>query len=930
MSNNGRNEFNTNTEDTAREIRDTARTTANGAKRVLSPVVKLAKNAIGKAAKAFFATFGKYIAIILAVIIVVALIIASIWCIVKVANFDGVTKSTSKVIRLTKSGLTGEQIVEKALEESENDDKLDVVEDADFSSVATIEGTDESGYYINISSTVLDNIIKVLEESGVEPESIGLESFDCFRTFIEAEIITQFPNLGNTNLNNNSKDIIANGCINIKRTGSQNNSETTLSYTNLNKFNEMVENNNRDVLKYFSLNENGELLIASYSSTKRTVETDGDATIVQDMPQGEDTYSINVSNINYKNIVNKYSMPFSFLVAVLEGSNSEDLAIKLAELAKNTEITITIEDNLQVIDSTDSYIYNRKLDGNKKFKYTITKIDQYTNNAYSTKLVDNKDANVKSSPDEKECKVNITTHTERNTPNIELTYVDSWIAKAQKEYTCTPEETPSSYEPIEYEDRVQANIEDFDINTDVDVANFMNKEINYYTEKMEETPEPSADNFVSRYITSSKSNLDVSDLEVIYNVTNTSNSISKTNKYTSEKKQTVSNENKIFELFDQDEYGFGVLYDSQELLYKLLESNPATANYSDIMRYLINKYKDPNYQGELDLSGFELNDFYTFNNYIYGNTPEEKVWFALRDAGYSEEAVAGVMGNIYAESGFDPTIIEKGTGIGLGLCQWSFGRRNQLELYMAAKGVDSSDIDTQIEFLLTEITPGGEGPAQGFANYQLTSYNGYNGNMWENADNPKEAAIAFCWSFERPGEPRLNVRVQKAEEYYQEFKGRTKPAGGAIIQIADEIHRYMQDQKYTYCVYGTNKYEECKNYGKTHGLNKTFEQSKTGYQNTCCATYVSWVLQEAGYLEESEHTDGATNLMKLLKNKGWVQISNVSQLEPGDVIYYGYGHIEIFAGDGKVYNAGSGNAIRGSSPATNSINSMSFGLRAPY
>ena len=161
----------------------------------------------------------------------------------------------------------------------------------------------------------------------------------------------------------------------------------------------------------------------------------------------------------------------------------------------------------------------------------------------------------------------------------------------------------------------------------------------------------------------------------------------------------------------------------------------------------------------------------------------------------------------------------------------------------------------------------------------------------------------------------------KLDKWYQE--------GGTILAIADEIHKYMEANNYTYCVYGSNSYEECAKYSKSHGLNSTFEASKTGYHNTCCATYVSWVLQEAGYITEAEHTNGANALKDLLISKGWIQIMNVSELQPGDVLYYNSGHVEIYAGDGAVYNAGSGSAIRGASPAGNSVSSVTYGLRAP-
>ena len=133
----------------------------------------------------------------------------------------------------------------------------------------------------------------------------------------------------------------------------------------------------------------------------------------------------------------------------------------------------------------------------------------------------------------------------------------------------------------------------------------------------------------------------------------------------------------------------------------------------------------------------------------------------------------------------------------------------------------------------------------------------------------------------------------------------------------------MEQNGYTYCVYGGNGYEECK--GGGHGLNTTFEQSKNGYHHTCCATYVSWVLQKAGYLSESEHSNSASGLQSIMKKKGFKVINNQADLQPGDVLCYS-SHVEIYAGDNKVYNAGSGRAIRSASPA-NVYRSFNYALR---
>ena len=153
---------------------------------------------------------------------------------------------------------------------------------------------------------------------------------------------------------------------------------------------------------------------------------------------------------------------------------------------------------------------------------------------------------------------------------------------------------------------------------------------------------------------------------------------------------------------------------------------------------------------------------------LAGDTPEEKVWIALKAEGYSDEAVAGVMGNIYGESGFNSGAVEGGSGIGFGLCQWSFGRRDQLEAFAASRGVDPSDVDLQIEFLIAELRP--EGGADGFATYQFAGFENYR-TTWMTSTSIEETTTAFCAGFERPGVPRNQVRIDAAKKYYEQYAG---------------------------------------------------------------------------------------------------------------------------------------------------------------
>jgi Phage tail lysozyme/Peptidase_C39 like family len=89
---------------------------------------------------------------------------------------------------------------------------------------------------------------------------------------------------------------------------------------------------------------------------------------------------------------------------------------------------------------------------------------------------------------------------------------------------------------------------------------------------------------------------------------------------------------------------------------------------------------------------------------VQGNSNAEKIWIYLIGKGLSPYQVAGIMGNIQAESGFVPDKEEYATGIGYGIVQWSFGRRDALEAYAKQRGIPVSSLELQLDFLWKELT----------------------------------------------------------------------------------------------------------------------------------------------------------------------------------------------------------------------------------
>ena len=150
---------------------------------------------------------------------------------------------------------------------------------------------------------------------------------------------------------------------------------------------------------------------------------------------------------------------------------------------------------------------------------------------------------------------------------------------------------------------------------------------------------------------------------------------------------------------------------------------------------------------------------------------EKQTWSFLRGKGLPEKSCAAVMGNIEAESEFNPSLVEAGNGIGFGICQWSFERRTKLERY-------GTDITHQLNFMWAELTGevGDTGASKEWINMSgcktLDDFMNGNGEIAELTQ-----AMCYCW--ERPNRAlaHLERRQSSAQTYFQKFTG-TCPSVG--------------------------------------------------------------------------------------------------------------------------------------------------------
>lgn len=144
----------------------------------------------------------------------------------------------------------------------------------------------------------------------------------------------------------------------------------------------------------------------------------------------------------------------------------------------------------------------------------------------------------------------------------------------------------------------------------------------------------------------------------------------------------------------------------------------------------------------------------------------QAVWGFLINNGFSEAAVAGIMGNMDAESGINPEAIQPNGDKAYGICQWAGERKNNLIRYASNKGCQWTDLATQLEFLLEELQSGGQYLGSKAEKYKSLS-------EFMNATDPAQAAVDFEKSFERAGKPVLEKRIEAALYYYNQFTGKT-------------------------------------------------------------------------------------------------------------------------------------------------------------
>ncbi len=154
---------------------------------------------------------------------------------------------------------------------------------------------------------------------------------------------------------------------------------------------------------------------------------------------------------------------------------------------------------------------------------------------------------------------------------------------------------------------------------------------------------------------------------------------------------------------------------------------------------------------------------------LVGGENKEKVWNFLIGKGLTPPQAAGVMGNMQAESGFNPGIVERSGGGGFGLSQWTGGRRTTLEAEAAKRGVPVNDLAFQLNYLYFESNQRAldrRPPQPAYVNTSLKEWVGLTTLV-----TVRDSAIFWHWYNERSADnaSRIEGRVRFATDILVQF-----------------------------------------------------------------------------------------------------------------------------------------------------------------
>lgn len=345
---------------------------------------------------------------------------------------------------------------------------------------------------------------------------------------------------------------------------------------------------------------------------------------------------------------------------------------------------------------------------------------------------------------------------------------------------------------------------------------------------------------------------------------------------------------------------------------------------------------------------------------------EEKIWKFLKSKGFTDFGVAGLMGNLYAESGLSPInlqnsyekklnftdqsytqAVDNGSytnfvkdAAGYGLAQWTYWSRKQNLLnYAQSVGKSIGDLDMQLEFLCKELS-------------------GYS-VVWktlQSATSVFEASNAVLLQYERPAnqsEAVQNKRASYGQAYYDKFAQNTPKEGvGSLTAIERLIATAKAEEGYLEKATNAQLDSKTANAGSNNwtkyardldNIGNIYNGKKNGY--AWCDVFVDWCFIKTFGVDLAMKLlcqpyggagAGCTYSVQYYKQKDQFHKSNP---QAGDQIFFTndggktsyHTGLVIAVGNGKVYTIeGNTSSAPGVVPNGGCVRTKSYNLTATY
>ena len=285
---------------------------------------------------------------------------------------------------------------------------------------------------------------------------------------------------------------------------------------------------------------------------------------------------------------------------------------------------------------------------------------------------------------------------------------------------------------------------------------------------------------------------------------------------------------------------------------------------------------------------------------LAGKNNEEKIWNYLKGAGLNDFGTAGLMGNLYAESGLIPNnvenLYEKRLGVtdasytaavdsgkyqffatdkaGYGLAQWTYcSRKAELLDYAQCCRKSIGDLEMQLDFLMKELREG----------YKAVLA------VLKTAGSVRAASDAVLLKFERPADQSEAAQARRAafgQKYYDKYAaGSAAGSGGKTMTEQEQRQKIVSiAQSYIGCKESDGSHRKIIDLYNSH---KPLARGyAVKYTDAWCSTFASAVAIAAGMTDIIPTECGCGKHIELFKKLGSWQENDAYVPKPGDYIFY--------------------------------------------